>query len=296
MLAVGLAWGMGYLQARETERREQRPTQYAQSAKEDAQSACVNAAPERVVECVYDKIEAGREQAKAEQDLSAQQRAASSGLASAVISAVTLLVSVAGLWALLRTIRQGDAGLAAAVDANGITRDSMETDQRAWLDVNLVDGSDSLQWESERCRYLAPIRIENLGNTPALDITVHTEIYFGGDSPIAITKFRDRVLNGPGTTHPLNLHKGSHEDRLIDARRGSVGLLNAIIGDETIASLFLAVRYHTVFDANSRDFQITVKGYDLTNTMTGGLRRFDKFISRPELNVEPNMIHPGYVT
>lgn len=118
-LAVFLAWGMGYLQAREAERRQQTPAKYSRSAKDDAQRACVGTEPGRVFECVYEKVEAAKEQASTEQDLSAQQRAASSSLASAIVSAFTLLVSIAGVWFVKRTL---DATLRAVEDTGEATK------------------------------------------------------------------------------------------------------------------------------------------------------------------------------
>ena len=91
-------YALGVLNGRETERRERTPTSYSQAAKADAQSACAGSEPSAVFECVYERVEASQEQARGEQDLTAQQRAATSALASAAIALFTLIITKALKW------------------------------------------------------------------------------------------------------------------------------------------------------------------------------------------------------
>ena len=140
VLALCLAALLGILSGREGERRHQAPHRHAQSAKADAERACVRADPSAVFECVYDKVEASEETARTEQDLSAQQRAATAALASAVIAFITLLITAIGVWFVKRTL---DATLEAVRDTSIATK-AMERQnelaakaQRPWLDFNV---------------------------------------------------------------------------------------------------------------------------------------------------------------
>lgn len=115
-----------YLQGRETERRYYTPHQHSEDAKHNARKSCFNGEASDPVECVYEAIESSEEHAHSEQDLSAQQRAATSALISMVVGVVTLIVSGAGLWALLKTIRQAQEGLERAREANEISQRGLE--------------------------------------------------------------------------------------------------------------------------------------------------------------------------
>lgn len=140
VLAIAIAVGIGWLSGSESERRYQSPHRHAESAKSDARRACAEIRGQgEIFDCIYDKVETNEQASQAEQNLSAQQRAASSALSSAVISLFTLLVSIIGVWYVKRTLDATlkaveDTSLAthAMGDANNIAR----TAQRAWIGIN----------------------------------------------------------------------------------------------------------------------------------------------------------------
>lgn len=116
--AAALIYPLGFLNGREAERRQQTPASYSKSAQADAKRACARLQGGAAFECIYEKVEASQEQARAEQDLSAQQRAADSALASAVIALLTLAISIVGVWFVKRTL---DATLDAVQDTSRAT-------------------------------------------------------------------------------------------------------------------------------------------------------------------------------
>jgi hypothetical protein len=140
LLAISIAWGVGYLQSRETERRYHTPRSYQESAKTNAQRACVGREPAAMFECVNEHVEASRQASNTEQDLSAQQRAASSALAAAAIAFAALIVTVIGVWFVKRTL---EATLEAVRDTSIATKamirqnEIAERSQRPWLSVTL---------------------------------------------------------------------------------------------------------------------------------------------------------------
>lgn len=113
-----LAYVIGSLNGHQSERREQTPAAYSNAAKQDAQRACVGRDGSATFECIYEKVESSQEQARAEQDLSAQQRAADSALASAIIALLTLFTTSLGVWYVKRTL---DATLIAVKDTSEAT-------------------------------------------------------------------------------------------------------------------------------------------------------------------------------
>jgi hypothetical protein len=137
VLCTIIAGILSYSSGRESERRNHAPASYSSAAKQDAQRACVGMKPATAFECIYEKIEASQEQARGEQDLSAQQRAASAAMISAFIALLTLGATGLGVWYVKRTL---DATLEAVKDtskatvamneANEIAKDTARWGQR----------------------------------------------------------------------------------------------------------------------------------------------------------------------
>lgn len=136
IIVGSLAYGLG----RENERRYEIPASYAMAAKADAQRACVDPKKVASFECIYEKVQASQEQARGEEDLRAQQKAANSALLSTIISFLALIVTGAGVWFVKRTLEATleaveDTGKAtvAMQEANEIARDGMEKQLRAYV-------------------------------------------------------------------------------------------------------------------------------------------------------------------
>lgn len=138
--AIALSWGVGWLQGNETAERRDRPRAYADAAKLDAERTCIGTEPRAVFDCVSEKTERAYQTAHDEQDLTAQQRAASSALASAVLSLFSLLLSAVGVWYVKRTLY---ATLEAVKDTSEATRamvrqnDLAENAQRPWIAIEV---------------------------------------------------------------------------------------------------------------------------------------------------------------
>lgn len=135
IIVGGLTYGFG----REDERRSNTPARYAKAAKTDVASACVNTDGPPAFECVYEKVKATQEQARGEQDLSAQLRSANAAMISALIAFATLVLSAIGVWYVKRTL---DATLKAVKDTSIATsamvkqNDLAEAAQRPWVSID----------------------------------------------------------------------------------------------------------------------------------------------------------------
>lgn len=94
-LAMLIAWGIGYLQAKETYNHKQQVTAYEQAAQDDTARSCIGTDPVIVFKCVNDRTKAAYETQHDQEDLAAQQRAASSALLTAISGFLTLLAAIA---------------------------------------------------------------------------------------------------------------------------------------------------------------------------------------------------------
>ena len=132
LLSCLLVGGLAYLEGRETERSDQTPKAYQAAGKHDAERACVGGEPGAVFECVYEHVETSAQAAHDEQDLKAQQRAASSALVSAVFALLTMALSGLGVWYVKRTL---DATLAAVEDTGEATKEMKRANEIALMGV-----------------------------------------------------------------------------------------------------------------------------------------------------------------
>ena len=174
VIALLLAVGLGWLDGREAERRYQSPHRHAESAKANAKRACEGTEPEAVFECVYEKVEASENTAQTEQDLSAQQRAATSALASAIVALFTLVATIVGVWFVKRTL---DATLEAVQDTSEATEAMRAANQIAHLGVRPWLKLESLNVRSlvligDEAEFTIEALFRNIGKTPAkLDVS-----------------------------------------------------------------------------------------------------------------------------
>lgn len=181
VLASALVGYLTYLQGRETERRYYAPHAYQEAGKTQAQRACVGREPSIIFECVYDHVEASAQAAHDEQDLSAQQRAATSTMVAAMLSFLSLVVTGLGVWFVKRTL---DATMKAVADtsaatlemqrANVIAREMGEAQTRCYIDLGEMTVSVSADGHAT---VLA--KVKNTGNTPAQHLSWRCEANIG---------------------------------------------------------------------------------------------------------------------
>jgi hypothetical protein len=186
ILCCIIVGGLTYSLGRENQRRNDTPASYAKAAKADAQSACIDSKGAAAFECIYEKVEAAQEQARGEQDLSAQQKAASAALLSALIAFATLILSGFGVWYVKRTLEATleaveDTGKAteAMEKQNRIAEDTAKRQLRAYVstDDEMVVGF----YHGGPAIFSA--KIHNRGQTPAYDLKVWSIVTASIENP-----------------------------------------------------------------------------------------------------------------
>jgi hypothetical protein len=164
-----------YISGIQGERRDKTPASYSQAAKEDAYAACVEIKGNAAFECIYEKVETSQDQARGEQDLDAQQRAAFAALTSAFIAFLTLILSGFGVWfvkrtldATLRAVEDTGKATKAMQDANQLAKESSQMQLRAYVSIKTF-ATPSIH-QLGLVGYNASIKAVNHGQTPAIDI------------------------------------------------------------------------------------------------------------------------------
>jgi hypothetical protein len=156
---------LAYISGRDTERRDQAPAAYSDAAKNKAQQDCIGSEGSAAFECIYEKVKASQEQARAEQDLDAQQRSANGTAITAIIALIGLAVSVVGIGLVYTTFNETRKSNALIHDA-----------QRAWISVELkptfIHPTIPKGWKGpdenpEEIRVSAGITLKNIGNSSA---------------------------------------------------------------------------------------------------------------------------------
>lgn len=197
-LVLFIVYGIAELNGRQSERREAQPHSHYESAKKQAEPACVGVKSEAVLECVYDTIQASEDTARTEQDLTAQQRAAWAAMIGAGIAFLALGATVIGLYYVRETLR---ATLKAVKDtgdatqemrkANEITNRVAEAELRPYLFVDHLEaidiksGTEEVEEDGETRTvpgYFAArvaIHLRNYGKLPARNIHVSWRTFYG---------------------------------------------------------------------------------------------------------------------
>lgn len=186
VIAIAVAWGVGWLQAREKYNREQSAAAYQAAANEDAKRSCVGSDPSTLFECVDEKIKASYQARHDQEDLQAQQRAATSALASSVLGLIALILSGIGVWYVKRTL---DATLEAVEDTsaateamlrqNEIAEEAMQRQLRAYVHI---EACRMLQFDDQR-KPVFRFKMVNMGQTPALQLRVKCYVKFTEQHP-----------------------------------------------------------------------------------------------------------------
>lgn len=225
-MATALAWSIGYLQARDTEHRYHTPKSYQQSAKASAQRACVGLEPGAMFECVNEHSEAAYQQANSEQDLRAQQRAATSALVAAVVAFLTLIVTGVGVWFVKRTLEatlEAVKDTSEATEAMRIANEIASDDRRPWLyfghTVVSAQYSSGDQEISEGLWLSGATVIHNSGRTPAKNVCVYISVdiwdhYFDATIPAMLDARLSKITGGSEAIAPSGQHNAVFNGRV----------------------------------------------------------------------------------
>jgi hypothetical protein len=201
VLAIAIAWGIGFLHGGQHELRETAPHQHAERVKHATIKNCAGLHGAGIFECVQEEIEAAEETARSEQDLTAQQQAAWGSMLGASWGGIGLFVTIVGtvlIYQQVRLTREAVQDTVKATQAMERQNNLAQAAQRPWLVVEPVvtkaeieDDAISLGWE---CRF------RNKGATIARDVDIATRLLFMSPEdlniiPAIIEDVREELAN-----------------------------------------------------------------------------------------------------
>lgn len=213
ILSTIIAGGISYSSGKESERRDQYPSEYSGYAKAQADRACVGMDGSSLFECVYNEIEASQETARAEQDLDAQQGMKFWALLMFFATMATAGVTLLGVHYVRLTLDKNSELLAesakatdAMLDANKIAQDNLIIQNRPWITSIRVMHSLRKSPSNDSFAIFFQIVIKNTGNSPAKDVLIyHTGRIIDSDSDIPhfnVTEGASEAVLPPGVAFP----------------------------------------------------------------------------------------------
>ena len=260
LITVALAWGVGWLQAREKYQTQQNAAAYERAAEQEAQRSCVGRKAPAVFECVYEKIESGQQQAHDQEDLRAQQRAASSALVSALISVATLLLSGFGLWYVKGTLdatrdavekasdgaKAANAAVEQARDSSARTEVIGKKQVRAYITIS--PPSVIIDFDS---KLTTSLFYRNSGQSPARKIGVeYMAVVVSGGQPVFNTQ---TFCAFPRDVSP------SEQDNVMIELKIPASHINSLTSFGSQIYLEGIIRYQDVFEeAQTEPFRYTL--------------------------------------
>lgn len=214
ILCVSVVGAIAYSNGRESERRYQSPHHHAEAAKASAKRSCVGVNPVAVFECVYEKIEASEETARAEQDLDAQQRMAFWALAMTLVSAAMAVISGVALYFLRGTLDETRKAVGETANAtrqmrkaNQIAEDTARRQQRAYIAVRPL-GVEQIY--SNR-KFIGMVSVENVGQTPAKNVDIYVNMFCSSSKTETHFPVKTNDTGSTLTIQPnMNVRKGSN--------------------------------------------------------------------------------------
>lgn len=156
---------ISHLHGAQSERDQQHANQSRERSHGSLRGLCANVPPNRAAECAYEAIKTDHEEYRAEENLRAQRTMATWTFATTMIGLMAVALSLGGLIALLRDLRQN--------------RDSAERQLRAYLHI---EPSGVNEAKEGLCR--VPLQIFNAGQTPAYDLELFGDFLVVSGEPL----------------------------------------------------------------------------------------------------------------
>jgi hypothetical protein len=174
-----------------------------------------------------------------------------------------------------RQFRAMMASIAIAKDANELNRENMIASRRAWLSISDVKLRHPTKITEDHITFSITVMVENLGQTPAINVVVRFESYFFGSNsekfPDAENRFKSKLRSQPPDFgHHLIFPKSS----LIQGETWTNGVekIQASISERPSGEkmiefiIFIGVSYRIVGDETAH---VTYRAHGMLNVPIG---------------------------
>lgn len=247
---------LAYSSGQETERRDKTPAAYNEAAMSKAQKDCAGREGQAAFECIYEKVEASQQQARDEQDLTAQQKSANGTMITAALAFLGLIASVIGIGLVYTTFNE-------TRKANEIARESLIAANRAWLRVT-TRTEFSIRFYNDCMAARMCFTVHNIGSSVAKEVKVWAIfqiigpgdiVGFGKDQlppPIYIAD-RNGIAIWPEKEHEFDRNVPGACPALVSIPDGNFQVLMKVV-----------VRYKTIYDTANDEERVTEAIYEVT--------------------------------
>lgn len=171
LLALGFVWSISAHQTRHTVEAEYRAQERAERTVDDIQKACVGIEQPTLLECITQQIEAGRDDQRAERDLSAQERMADwafyamlAGLGTLAMTGVTVYFIRETLEATREAVEDTSNATEAMIAANKIADEAA----RGWVTVSIEKIGPLIRGQDQRLHVTVKYCLKNVGGSPII--------------------------------------------------------------------------------------------------------------------------------
>lgn len=179
VLALAVAWGGGYFQASDLAMRNGRPASTIVRSKRALINQCSQLPESKREECIFDTASKTREDVRAEQQLTADQRSSFSAVFSAIFSVLAVVISIIGVIFVKRTFQTTLGALevtAGSVDAMHSQNRLSLIAQRPWLSISNASCNIFIM-PGPNAAFSVQYDLTNFGSTPAISVFPLVEVF-----------------------------------------------------------------------------------------------------------------------
>lgn len=286
ILSAGLIWTLSAEHTQSTKARSY-AKEYAEEAENRIAKTCVDRVPAAFAKCAAEIVKANRESYRAEYDLRAQEETADWTFWAVAIGLAQFIVSGIGLWAIVQNLRQNDQTIAHS-------RQSFETENRAWLNVNAAfSNGTQLNWVGGKVEAVFDVVACNVGKTVAKEVYTGVDFALGRKGAVeAIKKMREQ-------TSPIGIFFLPEmlfpNEQTTPVGRSTDITSEDIASTDVLMNLHIVAyaHYRTIFDADDAPYRFTARVFDLSRLT---LRRSDTPVFFQNLGLRPSVTEHGNLT
>lgn len=188
VLSLSTAWGVGYVQAKDDAMRNGVPTSKVIESKQVLIRRCERLAINVRSECIFSAVSKLREEGRAEQQLTADQRSSWSAILSTIFAIGATIISIVGVVFVKKTFEATLTtldGSAKAVEAMHSQNRLTIVGQRPWLAISNATCKAYRNYEGG-VAFSISYDIVNFRDTPAINVfpivEINSEDVFHGDT------------------------------------------------------------------------------------------------------------------
>lgn len=180
----------------------QKTQYYKDAARIRANRRCVPLPRPEIRQCVHEEYNAARQREHDEYDLQAQLVTSAWTRAMGIAAIIGMSVGILGVGLVFFTFRE-------TRNANKIAREALEGQLRPWVKARFAE-VHGFRMVNRRPHFRIGVRLDNVGQSPALGLAYAAFIYFGDDPTADVDETIKHVESDHESWATANLFHGDH--------------------------------------------------------------------------------------